>query len=96
MKVVLKRVGEGPQVIEIEHTLEKMQELVGGLIDFINIEKGISVVFDDEGKLKGKEPNVLISRGTWSDVIVGDVFFCGGNEEFISLTDEQIEYILRF
>lgn len=98
MKVLFKKVGEFPKLIEIDHNLENMQDLVGGLIDCFDIENNISIIFDDEGKLKGKEPNIFIGKGQWKDVIVGDIFFCGVNKEkgeFISLTDEQIKYIMN-
>lgn len=98
MKIILKKVNQDTQVMEIEHTLENMQHLVGGLIDYFDIENDIAIIFDDEGKLKGKEPNLIITKGAWTDIIVGDIFFCGVDKEkgeFISLTEEQIEYIME-
>ena len=98
MKIIYKKVNEGQEIIEIEHGLENMQELVGGLIDCLDIQNNITIVFDDEGKIKQKPVNMIITRGTWSDYIVGDIFFCGFNSdegELISLTDQQIEYIMN-
>ena len=33
MKIVVKRAGKKPEVREIEHTLENLQEIVGGYIE---------------------------------------------------------------
>lgn len=98
MKILFKKVGQQPELLEIEPNLKVYQNLVGGLIECLDIEKNISIVFDEEGKLKGKEVNIAISNGSWMDLIVGDIFFIGfdRNEgEFISLTDDQIKYIMQ-
>lgn len=97
MKIVLKKVNQDPEVMEIAPNLKVYQNLVGGLIDCMDIENDISIVFDDEGKLKGKDINLIVSKGAWTDFIVGDLFFIGIDKEegeFVSLTDEQIEYIM--
>lgn len=97
MRVIYKKVGQKPELIEIEHTLKNFQNLVGGLIDCFDIDDDVSIIFDDDGKLVGKEPNIVIGKGFWQDVIVGDIVFAGINRregEFISLTDEQVDYIM--
>ena len=91
MKVVIKKAGQKPEVKEINGELHEMQEIVGGYIECINIVDNILCVCNEEGKLIGLPPNFAL-RG---DIIVGDVFFCvGGEEDFESLSDDQIEFLM--
>ena len=73
----------------LENKLEAMQEAVGGLIDIATLDEQVCILLNDEGKLIGLEGN----RRIGNDVIVGDFFVCGSDEEgnLTSLTDEQME-----
>ena len=73
----------------LENKLEAMQEAVGGLIDIAALDEQACILLNDEGKLIGLEGN----RRIGSDVIVGDFFVCGSDEEgnLSSLTDGQLE-----
>ena len=51
----------------MENTLQAMQKAVGGLIDIVDIDDGICLLLNDEGKLIGLEENRRID----DDVIVG-------------------------
>ena len=58
---------------EEKPTLKELQEMVGGLIQVIQI-KGKQIIIDEEGKLKGKPFNKEATE-IWDadyDVIVGD------------------------
>lgn len=91
MKIVVKKVGQKPEVKEINGELHEMQEIVGGYIECINIADNILCVLNEEGKLMGLLPNLVFN----GDIIVGDVFFCvGGEEDFESLSDDQIEFLM--
>ena len=72
MKIVVKKVGQKPEVKEINGELHEMQEIVGGYIECINIVENILCVCNEEGKLMGLLPNLVFNR----DIIVGYVFFC--------------------
>ena len=49
------------------------------------------MVCNEEGKLLKLPPNFMYM----GDIIVGDVFFCsGGEEDFESLTDDQVEFLM--
>ena len=92
LKIVLKKVGKEPEIMNIENTLEAKQELVGGLIQISSVTEEILLVCDEEGKLKNLPPNLLFDY----DYIAGDCFFIGDdydNADFKSLTDEQIEEV---
>ena len=92
MKVVVKRPAEKPEVMEIENELHALQEIVGGYIECVGVIDNIICVCNEEGKLKGLPPNFVLH----GDMIVGDVFFCSaGEEDFESLPDEDIEFLMN-
>lgn len=91
MKIVVKKVGQNPEVMEIENDFHEMQEIVGGHIEAFNVVDNILCVCNEEGKLDGLDPNFRFN----GDVIVGDVFFCAaGEEDFESLNDTQINILM--
>ena len=87
---------EQPKVIEIEHNLSTLQNYVGGLIDIVEIEEEVDIILNDEGKLLGLSPNLVLYE--FRDIIVGDFLVVGQkNGETISLSEEKIEkYMKRF
>ena len=92
LKIVLKKVGEEPEVMNIENTLEAKQKLVDGWIEVVSVTEDILLVCNEEGKLDNRPPNLLFDY----DYIAGDCFFIGDdyeNGDFKSLTDEQIEEV---
>lgn len=100
-KVMIKRVGENPEIVEVEKiTLEYMQKQVKGWIeipylsDALNARR-IDIVINEEGKLEGMEPNMLLLGDGFDviDVIVGDILFVAHDGEggTIGLSDEQIK-----
>ncbi|MGN0532994.1 MAG: DUF3846 domain-containing protein [Eubacterium sp.] len=90
MRVLIKKVGEPIYEDDIKDELEVLQNLVGGYIECVSIGNNIDMVCNEEGKLIGLEPHIFFK----GDIICGDVFFVGVDApEFVSLTDEQIEWI---
>lgn len=90
MRAVIKEPGKEPRSIIVPNKLHTLQELVGGYIDCMAFGDDITILFDDEGKLKGKKPNIALP---WDDVIVGTVVFVGSDgEDFTDcpLAAEQI------
>ena len=86
---------EHPKEFFLENTLQAMQKAVGGLIEIVNIDYGIRLLLNAEGKLIGLDGN----RRIGDDVIVGNFYVCGISEngEMVSLTDEALEkYKERF
>ena len=95
MRVLIIEPMKEPHVADIENDLKSMQDVVGGLIEVINLEDDIVMVDNEEGKLIGLEGNRRVGR----DIIAGTFFLCGSNDEgeFVSLTEEQIDkYTNRF
>lgn len=91
MRAILKEVGQNPKIIEIENTLEALQQAVGGYIQAVYLDENIVLLCDEEGKLKGKEYNFALP----TDIIVGDVLFlCTSDEDFTGITEEAEKTIM--
>jgi len=95
INIVFKKPSEKPIIMEIENTLEKLQELVEGYIEVVpaNDDKSILMIVNEEGLLKDLKPNVWIKQ----TCIVGNIIFVqnGDDGEFHSLTDDMVKAIIR-
>ena len=94
MKVLVVEPQKPCRVQEIE-SLADMQQLVGGDIEAVYpFQEPVALVCNSEGKLLGLPMNrpLLDKDYLPYDIIRGTFFVAGlGQEEFISLTDEQIQ-----
>ena len=84
-----------PTVQEIDGSLESMQKIVGGTIQAVYaFDEPVCIVCNDEGKLLGLPMNRALTddHGVPYDFVCGTFFMAGvGREDFISLTEQQIE-----
>ena len=93
INVLLIEPGKYPKQIEIEDTLEAMQETVGGYIEeYMPFEDEVAIVCNDEGKINGLEPNrgIFDKEGELQDIICGSFFICYApveSEKYLSLPD---------
>ena len=94
IKVLKVKPHEHPEVYMLKNTLEAMQEAVGGYIDILGLDDNVCILLNDEGKLIGLEGN----RRIGSDIIVGDFFVCGSDEEgnLASLNEEELDTYTKF
>ncbi|MDF3555534.1 DUF3846 domain-containing protein [Bacillus cereus] len=99
IRVVLIEAGN-PEIKIIEkweHSLDTVQQFVGGYIQPIRVNDSVTMWMNEEGKMQQLEPNFLFvnKEGTPLDTIVGNVLIAGTNDEGddISLTDEEIELL---
>ena len=92
MRVIIKEAGKNPQLKDIDNTLEALKDIVGGYIEVVSMEDNILLICNEEGKMQGLPPNF----STGYDVIVGTAVFVSfdGKEDFTSLNDEQMLYIM--
>lgn len=94
MKVLVVEPQKPCRVQEIE-SLADMQQLVGGDIEAVYpFQELVAVVCNADGKLLGLPMNrpLLDKDYLLYDIIRGTFFVAGlGQEDFISLTDEQIQ-----
>ena len=101
-KIVVKEPGKAPEVREVPKVnLEVMQEIVNGYVQYIPFPSlpHLDLFCNEEGKLEGLEPNILIAdkNGRIVDFIVGTVFVCKSNKRgnSIGLTDEEVEKVMK-
>lgn len=87
IKILVVKPIMDPYVTEIYNTLEEKQKIVGGLIQFIELEKDVDLICNEQGK----EFNLEINKIIKNDVICGNFIICGQqNGDSISLTNNQI------
>lgn len=96
IKVVLVEPKKQARVVEIDHSLESMQEIVGGYIETFQLDDEVFIICNEEGKLNDLEPcRAIWHEGELIEIIFGTFFICAApwdSEDFASLTDEQAEY----
>ena len=87
MKILIIEPGQHPRRADIPHTLENLQQVVGGYIQAIYpFSDPVAVICDEEGLLKGYELNRAVAE---KDIICGTFFLCGlGEDDFTDLPDE--------
>lgn len=94
--------GKTAEIIEVENSLEKLQELVGGFIEVKPLEDDVVIVCNKDGKLNGLPMNRTIRgrNGEVSDIICGSFFICYAppeSEEFLSMPEDlQHKHAARF
>ena len=90
MRILIVEPGQPPRRADIPHTLRDMQQTVGGYIEIIHpFDDPVALVCDEEGKLKGYEPNRVIAG---KDIIVGTFFLAGvAKEDLTDLPDDLFE-----
>ena len=94
MRGIIVKTDNTYEVIEYKDTLDTLQKIVEGYIEYVSIDKGIAMIVNEEGLLRGMEYNKLASRFYAGPCIVGNALIVGTkNGENISLTDEQVELI---
>lgn len=94
MKVLICAPGEIAREANIDHTLESMQEIVGGTITATYpYEELVAVVANDEGLLMGLPLNRKLNGYT---IIAGTFFICGlGEDSFTDLPPDLMEKFKR-
>ena len=86
--------GKHPEAVTLGTTLEELQAAVGGYIEFVMLEEGVSVLCNEEGKLIGLEGN----RSLGEDILVGTFFVVGENVdgELVDLPDAMTDKYEKF
>ena len=66
------------RLVEVENELEVFQNIVGGYIETTGY-KNLVIICNEEGKLRGLEPNVVLGP----EMLVGTIIVCGASgDEF--------------
>lgn len=98
MKILYYKTGEEPEIRNIKRDLKTMQQLVGGYIEVYPANDKVLIVCDEEGWCKGRPINRVVTdrQDVIHQAIRGDFFVCAEDgEDFKSLTDEQIQKIIK-
>ena len=79
IKVIIKRPeDEFERLVEVENELEVFQNIVGGYIETTGY-KNLVIICNEEGKLRGLQPNIVLGR----EMLVGPIIVCGASgDEF--------------
>lgn len=101
MTVVACYPGKTAQVIEIDGSLESMQQFVGGNIEAIYpFDDPVAIICNEEGKIDRLPLNraLYTEDGEMVDIACGNIMIVGlGEEDFASLQGELLEkYLEKF
>lgn len=109
ISVILIEPDKYPKVIEIEDTLEAMQETVGGYIEeYMPFDDEVAIVCNEEGKMNGAELNRAIYSNDKEilDIIAGKFFiayapiesesFLGMPKDLMKKYEDKFRYPERF
>lgn len=90
IRAMVVKPGVQPEVMEVHNSLDTFKGIVGGYIEVVHIGEGVLLVCNEEGKILDLKPN----RRVGYDTICGDFVLVGynGGSDFISLTDDQVDY----
>ena len=97
INVLLIEPGKYPKQIEIEDTLEAMQETVGGYIEeYMPFDDEVAIVCNEEGKMNGAELNRAIYSDDKEilDIIAGKFFIAYApieSESFLSMPKDLMK-----
>lgn len=90
IKAIYGAPGKAPIFIEVENTLEALQQVVGGHIESVTIEDGVCILCDEDGRMKGLQPTMVYNGIDF----VGPVLFVGTKgEEFCSIPDDFVGFL---
>ncbi len=95
LTVLVVAPGEKPRIETIDCGLESLQQQVGGYIEAVYpFEEPVGLVCNEEGKINGMQLNRALrdDENSIYDIVSGTFLVVGlGEEDFCSLTPEQIE-----
>ena len=98
IKVLLVEPEKYPKEIEIDDSLEAMQEVVGGDIEeYMPFDDDVAIICNEEGKVRGLPLNRAVyvqdnDKKEMVDIICGKFFICYAppeSESFQSLPDDM-------
>lgn len=92
MRVLLVRNHQEPQIVNVQHSLEAFQQLVGGMIEVLEpFEDNVVLVCDENGRCSGKPVNRIVADHL---DVCGDFFVCGSGDT--DLKDMPEELIFKY
>lgn len=87
MKAIYCIPGFDPKLVEIENTLEALQEAVGGYIECVPAFEDAVIICNEEGLIRALEPQKVLGQFFFGDVLIVGV----DGEEFTDVPEAGIE-----
>ena len=96
VKILVKQPYGEIEEVYVEPSLGSLQDLVGGLIEFVPFPgiKGVDIMLNEEGKIHGMKGNFFIPH--YDDCIVGPAVILAhdrNKDKYLDLTDTQIKKV---
>lgn len=92
IRVLKVEPGMAPEIETISNTLEALQAAVGGYIEALELDCGVYLICNENGKFLGLPAN----RQVCGDMIAGTFLIVGeADGEFCSLTDADAKYYAK-
>ena len=96
--VLIKEPNQKPYLKDIENDYKELQKLVGGDIEIVTLPdvKNVICYINEEGKIMGLQPNLLLPH--YTDVLVGTCVMVGSTNDGddTSLTTHQIQQCKKY
>lgn len=90
MRAVKKEPGKLPEIVDIDNTLEALQDAVGGFIETLTFCEDATLIVNEEGRLLGLEHNLVFCGVP----ICGTALVVGvDGDQFAGLTDDAAEFM---
>lgn len=88
IRVIIVEPSTEPYTVKIKNTLEEKQTIVGGLIEFYELEHNVDLIYNEESKILNLDFNRIIKN----DVVCGTFIIVGQKNGYsISLNRKQIQ-----
>lgn len=92
MRVIRKRPGQVPQIVDVENTLESLQFEVDGWIEAVTFAEDACVICNEEGRIQGIPFNLELM----GILFFGTILIVGvDGENFTDLSDAGVELMMR-
>lgn len=98
--IIVCEVGKEARIGSVENELEELQNVVGGDIEFFDLDDEISIICNEESKINGMRLNRVIrdEENKIIEVMAGDFMIVRSDYEtgdIKSLTEEQIANLIE-
>lgn len=92
LTVVVKEPGKLPKAVKVRNKLEDLQKLVGGYIETVSLYDYLTVICDEEGRLKRQKHNCRVGGIDF----VGTIVLVGTfRNEFASIPYDSLDALWR-
>ena len=88
IRVIIVEPNKEPYTAKIRNTLEEKQKIVGGLIEFVELEHNVDLICNEENKILNLDFNRIIKN----DIVCGTFIIAGQKNGYsISLSRKQVQ-----